>query len=390
MIRTAAFATAFAFAVGAAQAAALAPQEAQAVFRHSQEAMSKGDLDGAASDLRRLLAEAPTPRVKLELARLLLAKGDNGESYRLFKEVYDDPATPVAVRMNISPMMEKAELMVFRLRHGVRIASDSNPSKVSDGGTIYFNGVPMQYQAPAAKKTAYGLEPYVSAEKMWKDGTLAQAYASARLFEDPDLVSGSLHLSLGKPVPGIANSMATVAVDTRFARNGSYMLPSVDVWKRFRPAEGVDVGFGGQAGYLRSVNEGVSGWYSRPYAFARAPFLFGTSAFANVSLEHLDSRNDYYTYYTPKVEFGLEAKAGGLSVSPKVELSKSFYPQYDAFWRVKRKDTMVRPSVALSYDRLSYGGYAPEVTFFYEKRDSNIFINEYDQFGAFVNLKKLF
>lgn len=177
---------------------------------------------------------SPAPRIKLELARLLLRTGDNAGALALFRQVYLEKATPQKVRRNILPFIEQAELRVLRIRYGARIITDSNPSKVGEGGTVYFNGIPLEYQPPARKEVSYGIEPWFSAEKLWQNGYLTKLQLSARLFEDDDLRAGHLQLAVGKQITILPGLFVQANLDTGIARPNSYVLPTIESWKRFR------------------------------------------------------------------------------------------------------------------------------------------------------------
>ncbi|WP_324762452.1 surface lipoprotein assembly modifier [Sinorhizobium meliloti] len=374
----------------ATNAAAATPAEIDASFKYALAEAGAGRLDSAIRTLRLLQAEVPAPRIRLELARLLLRTGDNAGALALFREVYLEKATPEKVRRNILPFIEEAELRVLRIRYGARIITDSNPSKVGEGGTVYFNGVPLEYQPPARKELAYGIEPWFSAEKLWQNGYLTKLHLSSRLFEDDDLRAGRVQLAVAKQVAAWPGLFIQANVDTGIARQNSYALPTIESWKRFRLSDTAGAGLGGQAGYMFSQEADVSGPFYRAYVFGDWTFRSNATVFATLSAETLDSRNDYYSYVATKLDFGVRFSVADVQLTPQISWKQTHLTEYSAFWGKRRRDATIRPEIALSTERLEWNGIRPEVSVFYEKRSSNVGIYEYDQFGGYVNLRKLF
>lgn len=377
-------------ACSSAQASTVDPNRADTLFKSGLSAAEAGRHDEAIANFRYLLREVPTPRIKLELARSLYLMGEYREALYLFKEVYLDPETPQTVKRNILPYMEAAELRILRIRYGARVVTDSNPSKVAEGGTIFFNGVPLEYAPPAQKKVSYGVEPWLSVEKLWANGMLTKFYGSSRLFENEDLISGRFQFAVGKQVQQFPGLFIQTAIDTGVSKDNSYILPSVETWKRFKLSENAGFGIGGQAGYMIVENEAVSGGFYRPYVFGDWTFLPNATVFGRLSVEHLNSRNDFYTYVAPEVNFGAILSVSGFELIPQITVTRTTFSQYDAFWGLKRKDTTIRPEITVSHDRLQWNGLKPHLNVFYEERDSNVDIYDYDQMGGFVSFRKLF
>ncbi|MGB3390161.1 MAG: porin family protein [Pseudaminobacter sp.] len=373
-----------------ATAAAPDRHQAETLFKTGMAAAKQGRHDRAVETYEALLQVSPTPRIKLELARSLFAVGQYDKSLALFRSVYEEPGTPQTVKRNILPFMEEAELRSLRVRYGVRAITDTNPSRVADGGTIFFNGVPLEFQPPAPKDVAYGVEPWLSVEKLWQNGLLTKFYGSARLFENENLLAGRFQFAVARRIPSVPGLFFQAALDGEISRDNAYVLPSIETWKRFRLSDTAGIGLGGQIGYMTAENSDVSGGFYRPYLFGDWTFLPNATAFARMAVEHLNSRNDYYTYIAPKIDFGLALKAGGFNAMPQLTVTHTKFTQHDAFWGLNRKDTMVRPTLTVSHDRMEWKGIKPELSVFYEERNSNVGIYDYSQFGGFVNFRKLY
>lgn len=375
--------------------AAHAAQDARrldALFKAGLQAERAGRYDVAIGNFRRLLREAPTPRVKLELARALYLAGHYQESLALFREVYEAPETPQTVKRNIVPFIREAELRIMRVRYGTRMVTNSNPSKVGEGGAYYvpyFSGT-LDYRPPAPEKTAYGIEPWVSLEKLWQNGLLTTFYSAVRLYEDSDLNEGQFQVAVARQVPSSPGLFLQAVLDTGVGKHDFYVLPSVKAWKRFKLSERAGFGIGAQVGYMKSDNDDASGGFYRPYVSGDWTFLPNATMFGRLSLEHLNPRNDYYSYLMPKVDFGVAFTIGGVNLTPQLTLSKTIYRDYDIFWDTKREDVTWKPALSISWDRLEWRSLRPELNLFYEKRDSNIDIYDYDQVGGFINLTRLF
>ncbi|WP_018633515.1 surface lipoprotein assembly modifier [Neomegalonema perideroedes] len=374
-----------------APARALAPEEVEARFLAGLEALSEGRPEEAAEILGALPPEAVTPRIKLERARALLFAGRHGEALRLFREVSGAPETPQSVKRNILPYLEAAELRSLRLRYGARLTTDSNPSKVSEGGTIFFNGVPLEYQPPAEKKTVYGVEPWVSLEKLWESDLLTKLHASASLFEDSDLTSARADLAIGRELSFAPGVFLQASLAGEWARNeGSFLLPSVEIWRRFRISEHARLGFGGQIGYLSAERAEISGGFYRGYVMGDWSLGPHATLFAQASLERRDSRDGFFAYTAPRLELGLSFEAGGFDVTPRLSATLTRYDEPHLLIGAPRRDATWRPMLTLAHERLAWGGFQPELTLFYERRESNLGIEEYDQFGGFLNLRRVY
>ncbi len=363
-----------------------------ALFKEGLAAERAGRYDVAIDNFRSLLSQAPTPRVKLELARALYLAGQYPESIAQFREIYEQPGTPQTVKRNIIPFMREAELRVMRVRYGARMVTSSNPSRVGEEGSYY---VPLlagslDYQPPVPKKVAYGVEPWASVEKLWQNGLLTKFYGAARLYKDSDLNEGQFQFAVARQVPSTKGLFVQAALDAGVGKDDYYVLPSVEVWKRFRLSNRAGFGVGSQVGYMKSHNEGASGGFYRPYVFGDWTFLSNATVFGRLSLEHLDARNSYYSYVTPKIDFGIALSVGGVNLTPQLTLSKTVFQDYDIFWGKKREDVTWKPALSISWDRLEWHGVRPELNVFYEKRESNIDIYDYNQVGGFINLARVF
>lgn len=375
-----------------AQASQSDDEQADILFKSGLVAIQQGQFDVAVATLRRLAQTTPVPRVKLELARALYLSGKYREALALFRQVYDAEGTPQTVKRNILPFMEAAELRIVRVRYGMRMITDSNPSLVAEGGTIYFNGMPLQYQPPVAKKTAYGIEPWLTVEKLWHGDILTKFYGSARLFKDNGngLNAGRAQFAVARQVPSLPGLFVQAALDEQVGRN-AYTMPSVEAWKRFRLSDTASVGVGGQLGYIDlKVVRNASGAYYRPYVFGDWTVLPNATLFGGYSVERIDSRNTYYSYTNQKVIAGVALSIARFDITPQFAYSRADFREFDVFWGVTRNDTTVRPEIRLSSERFEWNGIRPEFSVFYERRDSNIDIFDYDQVGGSVNLRKLF
>ncbi|MGX5723284.1 surface lipoprotein assembly modifier [Shinella zoogloeoides] len=374
----------------AANAFAATQAEVDVEFKRAMFEASKGHSASAIKRLNHLKNQTNAPRIRLELARLLMRSGAYSEALDIFRQIYLEPETPQIVKRNILPFIEEAELRVLRIRYGARMATDSNPSKVGEGGTVYFNGIPLEYQPPAQKKVSYGIEPWFSAEKLWNNGYLTKFNASARLFKEDTLRSGTVQVAVAKQVPAVPGLFVQAALESEVVKDGSYVLPNVESWKRFRLSDRAGVGLGGQVGYMFSENKDVSGPFYRGYVFGDWTFSPNATVFSRLSAETLDSRNDFYHYFSTKAEVGFNIDIASVQLVPKISWKQTRFTQTNPLWGVKRKDVTVRPELTLSSEVVEWNGIRPEVSVFYEWRESNIDIYKYDQIGGYVNFKKLF
>jgi hypothetical protein len=374
----------------AARAATVDPNKANALFEDAMAKVRDGQFAVAVVEYRQLLREVPTPRIKLELARALYLAGKYRNSLSLFKEIYLNSRTPQIVRRNILPFMEGAEVRLLRVRYGISVVTDSNPSQVAEGGTIFFNGYPYEYQPPAPKKPAYGIQPWVSVEKLWNNGFLTKFYGSARLFKNSALDAGNLQASIAKQIPAVPGLFVQASIAVQAKKDDSYYLPSIEAWKRFRLSRATSVGMGDEIGYMFAENNDISGMYYRPYAFGSWALMPNATVFSRISVEYLNSRNNYYTYYAPKITVGMDFRVKHFELTPELTVTRTAFTQYDSFWGLTRRDTTIRPEITISNDLLEWDGIRPELSFFYERRNSNVDIYDYNQIGGYINLRKLF
>lgn len=373
---------------------ALAPQEIEARFLEALEAAAAGRHDLTVELLGGLPASAVTPRIQLERARSLFFLDRHREALALFREVYGAPDTPQSVKRNILPFMEAAELRSLRLRYGGRVVSDSNPSQVAEEGSIFFNGpngpVELTYQPPAPKETVYGLEPWVSLEKLWEGGILTKLNASASLYEAEDLRAGRLDLTVGRASRETPGLVVQAGVAGEVSKESHYVLPSVEAWRRVPVSETARVGLGGQIGYLKAKDDEVSGGFYRAYAMGDWSFAPKATLFGQISVDHRDSRNAFYSYVAPRLEVGLDWEPGDFNLTPRFSISRAFYEGEHFLIGAPRRDTTWRPLLSFSHDAVEWRGFQPELTLFYERRDSNVEIQSYDQFGGYLSLRRVY
>lgn len=366
------------------------PQEVEARFLEGLAAAAAGRHELALEAFGALPPSVVTPRIKLERARSLFLLERWREALTLFREVYDAPGTPQNVKRNLRPYMEAAEQRILLLRYGARFVTDSNPSKVGEGGPIFIGGGWLDYAPPAEKKTVYGVEPWISVEKLWANDLLTKLYGAASLFEAEELLSGRLDLTVGRRLRSLPGLTLQAGVMGELTKDGHYFLPSVEAWRRVPISETARIGIGGQLGYLQAKDEEASGLYSRAYVMGDWSFAENATLFGEVSAERRDSRNDFHAYLAPRLDLGVDFEAGAWNLTPRFSATLTSYKGEHGLIGAPREDLTWRPMLTLSHDRVEWRGLSPELTIFYEKRESNVDIAAYDQFGAYFSLKRLY
>ena len=103
----------------------------QRAFVEAMQQLRAGNFERAEGILRDMLKRTGSPRVKLELARVLYLEGKDAEAKALFKEVSMQSDTPWRVRDNIAPFVRSIEERSGYVKLGVTVVSDSNPRNLA-------------------------------------------------------------------------------------------------------------------------------------------------------------------------------------------------------------------------------------------------------------------
>jgi tetratricopeptide (TPR) repeat protein len=130
-MRLALVALGLALAFAAIPAAAQEPDALQRAFVEGMRHLEAGEAAQAERVFRAMLERTDSPRVKLELARALYARGRFKEAKALFREVAAQSDTPWRVRDNIARFVGDIEERTGYLKLGVTVISDSNPRNLA-------------------------------------------------------------------------------------------------------------------------------------------------------------------------------------------------------------------------------------------------------------------
>lgn len=106
-------------------------QAMQRAFVAGMQQLEGGSPADAERIFRELHQRAPTPRVKLELARALYAQAKLDEAKALFRQVSENTDTPWRVRDNVERFVADIEERTGYLKWAVSVVSDSNPKSLS-------------------------------------------------------------------------------------------------------------------------------------------------------------------------------------------------------------------------------------------------------------------
>lgn len=110
----------------AVPAAAADNDEIQQRFLAALSLLQQGRLEEGAALLQDLYARAPTPRIRLELARVLMAQGRLEEAKALFVAAYKDDPPPV-VKANILAFIDKIDRQRGKLTLSFSVSRYGNP-----------------------------------------------------------------------------------------------------------------------------------------------------------------------------------------------------------------------------------------------------------------------
>ena len=122
------------FAAALASSPTFAQTDSEALQRSFIDGMQQfenGNLEQAESIFREMLKHTDSPRVRLELARVLFLQGKYEEAKALFHEVSMQTDTPWRVRDNIQTFVRAIEDRTGYLKFGVTVISDSNPRNLA-------------------------------------------------------------------------------------------------------------------------------------------------------------------------------------------------------------------------------------------------------------------
>lgn len=144
-------------------------------FAQAMHELQVGNLARAENHLREMLMYTDSPRVKLELARVLYLKGEYAQAKVLFQEISNRSDTPWRVVDNIGHFVRNIEERTGYIKFGVTIVSDSNPRNLAQKDFTIGGVLVTPTEAP---KRVWGLRYSVRGWQPLASGVSGYANAS--------------------------------------------------------------------------------------------------------------------------------------------------------------------------------------------------------------------
>jgi hypothetical protein len=363
----------------------------QRAFLEGARQMQAGNLAQAERIFRDLASLTGSPRVKLELARVLHYQGRHDEAKALFEEVARSGETPWRVRDNIADFVQEIEARTGYLKLGASVVSDSNPRNLSAQKEFSIGG--LRVTSTESPKRATGLR--YSARGWLPISALEGAgYMTASYLDFPggglDRLSADLGLLKAVDAAGRLRAKAGWELGT-FGGRPLYSFPYV----------GADAVLAQTASGLRLLGEAKVGkvrfadfsyldavyWSSA--LTVRSPVGRGTAALLRGSLESSRSYERAYSYRGWELAPGLQFSSGETPFWTAITLGygRRTYADTDPLFGQRRLDRKQRFEAQIGNREWRWQGFQLSLQLSAEDNRSNIEFFSYRKAGVSIVLE---
>jgi hypothetical protein len=375
----------------AAAGPALAQPRDDAMQRAFVEAMQQlraGNFERAEGILRDMLKRTGSPRVKLELARVLYLEGKDAEAKALFKEVSMQSDTPWRVRDNIAPFVRSIEERSGYVKLGVTVVSDSNPRNLAPQEEFTIGN--LHVTPTEAPKKVTGLRYSVQGWKPFHRSPDAGAYLSASYADYPghqmDQITADVGLLKALSSSGRVRGKAGVEFGT-FGGKRLYHFPYLALDSILKQTDKARL-----TGELKvgKVKVADFGYLDANYLSVSASVAKAVSATASMSLgatlERSQAREDPYSYAGWQLGPGVDLFWPGslYLVGARASLGGRRYKAVDPLFGERRSDTTTRLQMSLGNKQWRWRDKRISLVASLQRNRSNIGFYSYRKFNLSV------
>lgn len=339
--------------------------------------------------LRDLYERAPTPRVRLELARALFLAGDLAASRRLFLESYSD-APPADVRANILRFLSAIDQARGKFSVSGSIAHYANPLQQPGTYSLNFAGIDLTFEPDGTYRNLWGAVGTIDYQREFASGLNVSASASYR-----ELPGGLADRFIGDASIGksLLNGKYEVRAGLiRFDQpNQSFTLPFTQgsythsLSNKMATQPTVRVGY-----FAADAGAKSSGWQVE----AIVPLVYAPEPSKTVTLGPTVTRQAVGFSEQSFTSLGLRGAAAlrwdKINLDLTVQARSTRFDDIDPFWGARREDEGVWASVAISSDSLRLGPFLPAVGVTCDFNRSTIRYFQQGGCDTLVELRKAF
>ena len=378
MLRLLAIAALCCLAAHAAAQGESSQEALQRKFLEGAQLLQSGDFAGAESVFRALLEQSKSPRVKLELARVLYYRKQYRESRALFKEVLLEPELPWRVRENVLAFVNAIDDIIGYVRPSISLFVDSNPLNITNQRDFTIGGIRLTFEPPTDSQKTPGLRFAVQAYQPFLQEPLVAGYLTGSYLDYPnnslDRLTVDAGLMTGLGASGDTQARAGIEAGT-FSGQRLYHFPYVGFGQRLSqsPTHRVDASVKlGQVtfpdfSYLDAHYAGVT--------LGGAHVLSDTLAGnLKLTLEKSDAREAPYSYngvlLDPGVSFLLLSPA--VLFRANAWLAERRYAEPDPLFGIRRVDHKTALEFSVRGKEWRWMNSTPALVLYVEDNRSNI------------------
>lgn len=375
-------------AAAAGPALAQSDEAMQRAFVEAMQRLQAGHLAEAERILRAMLERSDSPRVKLELVRVLYLEGRDAQAKALFKEVSMRSDTPWRVRDNIAPFVRSIEERSGYLKLGVTIVSDSNPRNLAPQEEFTIGNLHVTPTESPQKVT--GLRYTVQGWMPAHGPTVAGGYLSASFADYPgrqlDRITADLGVMKALSPSGRVRGKAGVEFGA-FGGKRLYHFPYLGLDSILKQTDTARL-----TGELKlgEVKFADFGYLDATYLSVSASLRKAVSATASMSLgatlERSQAREEPYSYAGWQLGPGADLFWPGslYLLGARASLGGRRYEAVDPLFGERRSDTTTRLEMSLGNKQWRWRDEHVSLVASLQRNRSNIGFYGYRKFNLSV------
>ena len=378
-------------AAAAAPARAQSDQALQQAFVEAMQQLRAGHLAEAERILRGMLERSHSPRVKLELARVLYLEGKDAEAKALFKQVSMQSDTPWRVRDNIAPFVRSIEERSGYLKLGVTIVSDSNPRNLAAQEEFTIGNFRVMPTEAPQKMTGlrYSVQGWMPAHGASRTGGYLNASYADYPGRQLDRITADFGLLKNLSASGRTRGRAGVELGTLGGKR-LYHFPYLGLDSVLRQTETYRIAGEVKAGKVNFADFGyLDATYLSTAVSARKAVSEAAAVSLSATLERSQARERAYSYAGWQLGPGIDLFwADSLYLlGARAALGSRKYKAVDPLFGQQRRDTTQRLEATLSNKRWRWRDNRISLVASIERNRSNIGFYSYRKFNFSVAIE---